>query len=233
MKKTLKITLIVIAVIIVSVIGLITYAVVKELQIESKLNDIVLDLANQEVIDMTIETTGDYAKVEKMIKTNYQDFYDLVNKTINEYGNPIISNCLSASNYVKDGPEFINTRKELENLKIKRQELNEQMLAIVSSDEVDNNIKRYKLDDYYGDLYKKYVYGLELIIEDVIKEDKAFNDSIDVVVEILDFLQVEKDHWTVEGEHIIFDDQSLLDKYNWLVDKICIDCNTDESLLNL
>ena len=80
MKKTLKITLIVIAVIVVSVIGLITYAAVKELQIENKLNDIVLDLANQEVIDMTIETTGDYAKVEKMIKTNYQDFYDLVNK---------------------------------------------------------------------------------------------------------------------------------------------------------
>ncbi len=229
MKKALKITLIVVAVLIALFTGIIAYAVYDQLKMESKLDTIVNNLANEEKIDMTIETTGDCAKVERLIKTNYQDFYKLVDKVINEYGNPIISNSLSADNYVKDGPEFINTRKELNHLKIKRQELNEQMLEIVSEEAIRDNIERYQLDDYYSEIYREYVYSLKLIIEDVIKEDRSFNESIDVVIEILDFLQQEKDHWQVEGENIIFDEQSLLDKYNWLISKICLDCDTNEN----
>ena len=102
MKKALKIALIVVAVLIALFTGIIAYAVYDQLKMESKLDTIVNNLANEEKIDMTIETTGDCAKVERLIKTNYQDFYKLVDKVINEYGNPIISNSLSADNYVKD-----------------------------------------------------------------------------------------------------------------------------------
>ncbi len=228
MKKALKVTLIVIAVIVALFIGLVSYFVYDQLKMESKLDAIITNLANEETIDMTLETTGDCAKIEKIMKTSYRDFYKLVDKIINEYGNPVVTNSLSANNYAKDGPEFVNTRKELNELKIKRQELNEQMLQIVSQEAIDNNIKRYKLDDYYSEIYEEYAHSLKLIIEDVVEEDKSFNESIDVVIEILDFLQQEKDHWQVEGENILFDDQSLLDKYNWLISKICLDCDTSE-----
>lgn len=228
MKKALKVTLIVIAVIVALFIGLVSYFVYDQLKMESKLDAIITNLANEETIDMTLETTGDCAKIEKIMKTSYRDFYKLVDKIINEYGNPVVTNSLSANNYAKDGPEFVNTRKELNELKIKRQELNEQMLQIVSQEAIDNNIKRYKLDDYYSEIYEEYAHSLKLIIEDVVEEDKSFNESIDVVIEILDFLQQEKEHWQVEGENILFDDQSLLDKYNWLISKICLDCDTSE-----
>lgn len=228
MKKALKVTLIVIAVIVALFIGLVSYFVYDQLKMESKLDAIITNLANEETIDMTLETTGDCAKIEKIMKTSYRDFYKLVDKIINEYGNPVVTNSLSANNYAKDGPKFVNTRKELNDLKIKRQELNEQMLQIVSQEAIDNNIKRYKLDDYYSEIYEEYAHSLKLIIEDVVEEDKSFNESIDVVIEILDFLQQEKDHWQVEGENILFDDQSLLDKYNWLISKICLDCDTSE-----
>lgn len=224
MKKFLKIILIVIGVLFLLFIGL----VINDFIIEDKLNKIVNELANQEVINMKIETSGDYAKVEKAIKTDYNDFYKLVDKIINEYGNPILDKCLSASNYTKDGPDFINTRAELDQLKLNRKKLNYKILEIVSDESIRAKIAKYNLDEYYADLYKKYIADLKLIIDDVIKEDVYFNDSIDVVIEILDFLQEEKNSWIIEDNKILFEDQDLLDKYNWLVNKICEDCQKED-----
>lgn len=228
MKKALKIIFIVIGVIIGGLTALIIGLVVNDLRIESKLNKIVENFSNQEVINMNIETSGDYAKVERAIKNDYNDFYKLVDKTINEYGNPIITKCLSAKNYEKDGPEFINTRVELEQLKTNRKEINNKMLEIVSSESISSKIKKYKFDDYYAELYTQYINDLRILINDVIKEDEDFNETIAAVVQILDFLKNEKDHWMIEGENIVFDDQDLLDKYSWLVDKICEYCNNEE-----
>lgn len=228
MNKSVKIILIVVGVLMFAFSILIAGIVIDDLKMEGRLNKIVEGLASEEVINMKIETTGDYAKVEKMIKTDYNDFYKLVDKVINEYGNPIIANCLSARNYDKDGPEFINTKAELEQLKIKRKEINDKMLDIVSSKNIELKIKENKLSDYYVDLYKEYTDGLRILIKDVIREDESFNETIDGVIEILDFLTSKKDHWTIEEENIVFDDQDILDKYNWLVDKICADCKKED-----
>lgn len=223
-KRIILIIIIIIAVLFIGIVGL----VVRDLTIENKLDNIVSKLSSEEEIDMTIKTTGNYAKVEKAIKTDYNDVYKLVDKIINEYENPIIEKCLSTSNYQKDGPEFINTRKELEQLKNSRKELNDKMWAIVGDESVKEKINRYQLDDYYGNLYKKYIEDLKITIREVVKEDESFNDILDSVVEILDFLTVEQKNWMVEGDHILFEDQDLLDKYNWLVSKICKDCKKEK-----
>lgn len=228
MKKALKVIGIIIGVVLGLFTGLIVIMVINDFKIEDKLDEIVIELSKVDTVDMDIKTSGDYAKVEKAIKSDYNDFYNLVDKTIYEYDNPIIEKCLSAQNYVKDGPYFIETRKELDQLKKNRKELNEEMLAIVSDKNISSKIKKYRLDDYYADLYKEYIYDLEILIKDVIEEDESFNKTIDNVIEILDFLGSNKEHWIIEEDNIVFDDQDILDKYNWLTDKICPSCNEDE-----
>ena len=85
MPKSLAKGLMVTAVVVAALIGLaivsfFIYMVASDLKTEEQLNNIVHDLSLTDKIDMTIQTTGDYATVEKLIKNDYQDFYDLIDK---------------------------------------------------------------------------------------------------------------------------------------------------------
>lgn len=138
MKKTLKVILIVFGILFV----LLTILVVKDLRVEAQLDEIVASLSESDKVDMDIKTTGEYAKIEKAIKIDYRDFYKLTSKLVKEYGNPVLENCLTASNFEKDGPKFLKTRAELEELKEARQQINGKMLKIVSEKEVNKKNKK-------------------------------------------------------------------------------------------
>ncbi len=232
MPKSLAKGLMVTAVVVAALIGLaivsfFIYMVASDLKTEEQLNNIVHDLSLTDKIDMTIQTTGDYATVEKLIKNDYQDFYDLIDKLEQEYGNPVLIGCLSVSNIASDGPTFEKTKADLETLKAAREKINNEMLDIVSDKVVAQKIDDYKLEDYYEELYRDYIADLKVLITELVKADKDFNDLIDVVNEILDFLKTEQNHWKIENNHLIFDDERLLQKYQWLVSKVCADCNQE------
>lgn len=226
MKKAVKIILITLGVLLV------IFAIFVGLEIaeQKKLDKIVNDLINQEEIDMTIKMKGSYGVIEKMIKMDYKKTYELADKIMGEYDNPIIDKCLSASNYQKDGPLFINTRKELNELRENRKKIADQMLELVSSTEANKRAQDYKLDEFDTDLYLQYVGQLKMHVDEALDEDKKFNDILDNVIAILDFLGENKDEWIIEGDTIVFNNQDLLDKYNWLSSKICIDCNNDNDV---
>lgn len=225
MKKVIKIILIILGVLLLIFAGMVGIAIVEE----QKLDEIVADLINQEEVDMTIKMNGTYGTIEKMIKIDYKKIYELSNKIATEYNNPIIEKCLSAKNYQSDGPLFTNTRKEFEELKEARKKITDKMLVIVSDKEAKKRIKEYKLDEFDAEVYNRYVGQLRIYVNDLVDEDEKLNDVLDNVIAVLDFLGENKEKWKIEGENIIFDNQDLLDKYNWLTasSKLCTSCKED------
>lgn len=224
MKKAVKIILIIVGIIFLLFAVLVGIEIVEQ----QKLDKIVNDLINQEEIDMTIKMKGSYGIIEKMIKNDYKKIYDLADKILTEYNNPIIEKCLSIDTYRNDGPDFLNTRKELNELKENRKKIADQMLVLVSSNEANKRAKDYKLDEFDTELYLKYVGQLKMHVDEALDEDKKLDDAVDSVIDVLDFLGENKDGWIIEGEVIVFDNQDLLDKYNWLLDKIDVNADEDE-----
>lgn len=224
MKKAVKIILIIVGIIFLLFAVLVGIEMVEQ----QKLDKIVNDLINQEEIDMTIKMKGSYGIIEKMIKNDYKKIYDLADKILTEYNNPIIEKCLSVDTYRNDGPDFLNTRKELNELKENRKKITDQMLVLVSSNEANKRANDYKLDEFDTELYLQYVGQLKMHVDEALDEDKKLDDAVDSVIDVLDFLGENKDGWIIEGEVIVFDNQDLLDKYNWLIDKIDVNADEDE-----
>ncbi len=224
MKKAVKIILIIVGIIFLLFAVLVGIEVVEQ----QKLDKIVSELNNQDEIDMTIKMKGSYGIIEKMIKNDYKRIYDLADKILTEYDNPIIEKCLSVDTYRNDGPDFLNTRKELNELKENRKKITDQMLESVSDKEANKRVKEYKLDEFDAELYLKYVGQLKIYVDEAIDEDKKLDDVLDSIIAVLDFLGENKDGWKVEEELIVFNNQDLLDKYNWLLDKIDVNTNDDE-----
>lgn len=79
------------------------------------------------------------------------------------------------------------------------------------------------LDDYYIDFYKQEIVGN---IEEE-QKDRTVEKSINEVIELLnnsknviDFLSENKGKWQIEGENIVFNNNTLSNKYKELLDKV-------------
>ena len=105
------------------------------------------------------------------------------------------------------------------------------MKNIVSNKSVNDKIEKYNLKEDGSDInYKEYIKILKQDINETIKEDEKFNSDIDNAIKIFDFLEENYSHYTVEDNKILFDSKQRLDKYNWLVEKVCENCNTKSDI---
>lgn len=170
-----------------------------------------------------IVTDGDYGKVEKASKEYLKDFCNIIFTVTNAYNNEEITNALSAENYKNDGPNFVKTKKNLDDLiSVLRQSLDEYE-EIISDKKIMEYIDKYKLDDYYVDLYKDEIIG----DMSEVRKNNDMSDAINLSIEyaesiknILSFLQKNKGKWEVEGSQILFANQALVDEYNKMLDDL-------------
>ena len=113
-----------VGIVVLVLAGIVGYMVVSDLGQEDKLkeelnslNELVnadninLDLI-YERLDRTV-TKGDYAKVEKSFKTYLKDSFDNSIEIVNLLNDERITTSLTATNYVEDGPDFINSKEKI------------------------------------------------------------------------------------------------------------------------
>ena len=169
-------------------------------------------------------TTGDYAIVEKAIKEYLSDSLNSMKAITEIMNDERISKVLTAENYKNDGPEFKETKEYLVNTQ-KTLELSKKILMENMTDEkVMTYIESKNVDTYYIDLYKELTIGEESVTEE---DRKAIESSLDDIInvlqveqEVIDFLVANKGKWEVEDENIVFEQDSLIQKYNELLGKI-------------
>lgn len=226
-KKYIAIILIVV-IAIIALIGITGYNFMQEMILTNEVNELVenKDLTVDNIDINDIKTTGEYAKVEKAIKTYLNDFAVEIQKIITITGNEKIANLLTVENYKQDGPEFNETLSYIDETIKQLNEVSEKTLKLMEKDEMFKYIDNYGVEDKYKELYKTLMLNEETE-KDLKEAQTELQDSINmlknnlqVANDILDFLKQNKNKWTIDNDIVMFNSQKLLDQYNELVSKL-------------
>ena len=231
MKKKI---LIIITIIIIVALGTIGYIVFTDIKQEEKLmtelNEIS-DLENSENINMDdvnqrldrIVTTGDYAIVEDSFKSYLRENFDNTMQIAEILNDEKIVNILTAQNYKEDGKDFVNTKEYIKTTREKLESCKTKYVEFFTEEKAMSYINNKGLDSYYIDLYKEEFVG---DIENT-GDTKTVEDSINEIIEILNIseetinlLSENKNSWEIQGENIVFSNDSLSEKYDELINSL-------------
>ena len=230
MKKKI---IIIVAIIIVAILAIMGYFIFSDLKQEENLKtelSEISDLTNAETIDTDainerldrIVTTGDYAVVEDAFKTYLRENFDNILKITEILNDERITTLLTVENYKEDGKEFtesknyiVTTRNELDRCKAKYAEF-------LTEEKAMSYINDKGLDSYYTDLYKQ-----EFVGDIESSNDGVVESSIDEIIailntseKILNLLSENQNDWEIEGENIVFSNDSLSNEYDELINSL-------------
>jgi hypothetical protein len=226
-KKIGKIILIIILIILIlcTIIGYFVYRDLKEENVlKEEINKIEeLDLSQDE-IDMEIKTSGDYKKVEKIIK-NYLNDYSTKTKEILESFNQIsFDNILSIENIKKDGPKFTESLKIINKINDIDKEI-KSLEEMQSEEKIMKQIESRGLNNYYITLYK------DIMLDEIKDELTTTKEGLETVstsiknkanlyLEAINFLKTNEGKWQVTNNNLYFNTKELTSQYNKITEKI-------------
>ncbi|MCI8636824.1 MAG: hypothetical protein HFJ36_03050 [Clostridia bacterium] len=239
MKKGAKIGIIVgvIAVIIIGIIGTVGYMFFNDTMQKAKIVDEFAQLeqltknGNFELDQLkektsNIVTTGKYASVEKAAKNYATELFTTAFELRALLEDEKMAKLLTAENYETDGPEFTETKKYISEKKTNLEEKKAQMLTYFDEGKINSYIEAETTDESCVSLYK------ELLAQDIKMSDaekKELETSIDKVIsmlgteeEVINFLIENKGKWEVKNNQVMFNNNSLVIKYNSFLTKLRI-----------
>lgn len=234
-KKTSKkfivtLTIIILILVVVGAIigGIFGYHTMQRALLVNEVNEITtnIDLTVDTINTENTITSGDYAKVEKAIKTYLNECGTEMQKMISIMKDERITKILSIENYREDGPEFSETLSYVEETSTQLSESLKKVVKLMDKEEMFNYIENYELDEKYKELYKELMLDEET--ENDLKESQEdlqnsitkLLDNLEVSKEILNFLKQNKSKWYISNDMVMFSSQKLVDQYNELVSKL-------------
>ena len=215
------------------IVAIIAFLVYRDIQEENKLAEEVnkiVELTEQEEVDFNeinkllnrIVTKRDYVKVEEAIKEYLKDGFNVILVMHDVINADEYSNILATSNYQEDGPNFIKTKKFLQNSITTLEQAKVDYREMLTTEKIMSYINEKNVDKYYKDYYKELAIG-----EDIEVYDKEVEKSLDEVIKVLnqvdkviDFLIKNKESWYISGENIVLETDELVKEYNNLVSQI-------------
>ena len=230
MKKKVLITVLVIIVILLGVVG---YFVISDMIQEDKLKtelQEINDLSNAESIDIDaiderldrIVTTGDYAVVEDACKTYLRECVDNILQITDTLNDEQLVNLLSVENYIEDGKEFTKSKEYINGTRTALEICKQKYTEFLTEEKAMSYINDKGLDEYYIDLYKQEFVGdmseasdgeVESTIDEIIK-------ILDISEQVLNLLSENQNAWEIEGENIVFNNESLSNQYDELINQL-------------
>ena len=230
MKKKVLITVLVIIVILLGVVG---YFVISDMVQEDKLKtelQEINDLSNAETIDIDaiderldrIVTTGDYAVVEDACKTYLRECFDNILQITDTLNDEQLVNLLSVENYIKDGKDFTKSKEYINGTRTALEICKQKYTEFLTEEKAMSYINDKGLDEYYIDLYKQEFVGdmseasdgeVESSIDEIIK-------ILDISEQVLNLLSENQNAWEIEGENIVFNNESLSNQYDELINQL-------------
>lgn len=169
-------------------------------------------------------TKGDYLEVEKSYKQYLKDTFQNMEDITKVLDDENIANILSKENYQKDGPEFINTKKYIEETRKSLEDGKNKYYELLTKDGAMNYINNKDIDDYYKDLFKEEI---DKYVEKEEFNDKTVDESLSDVIKLLNtaekiinLLSENKNSWEIEDDSIVFETKKLSDQYEELTSEI-------------
>lgn len=174
----------------------------------------VYNMQYDKQIDENIVTKGSYVEVEKLLK-NYFKEYNRLDKELKEKYNStkeFIEKCLQAENISKDGPEFVNSKKVINEIKDVEKNTISKMEEMKSNDYLEKQASSLS-SEYNKELFKSLI-NEESYLMSLKSFVSSYDGYLDSIQDVFEFLTNNKEYWTIDDGMIVFDNQELLDKYN-------------------
>ena len=128
---------------------------------------------------------------------------------------------LTTENYEQDGPEFTESINYINTTKGEFNNIADELLHLLSIENIEARIKDKDIGDYYKDLYKGYFIDnndlsttFQETYQDTVDDKTLMNNLYDNEIKILNFLTENKAHWEVLDNKLTFDDQELANTFN-------------------
>lgn len=206
------------------------YQVVNDKLQERKLKEEIQQLAKLDITKdnykRKMQTTGDFAIVEKAIKDYLVEFSLSTQTMARMLQSEEVMSLLSATNYQQDGPEFLASYEYVQKVKKNFNKEIDKLILACDKEAIMKSISQYNLSDYYVPLYES------LMFEDTVQSDLQegkfslentkvqINALFDGSLEVFSFLKANASSWKIEDNQIMFATNELVDQYNILISKI-------------
>lgn len=216
MKKSSLITVSIVIFFILAGVGTFVGFIVHDLRIESKLEQEWKKLGYEDKVDMKIYSKGDYAKVERQIKLNFQTLYKKTDELFKLFEDKTYVDLLTNQNYQKDGPNFEQSFIYLEQLNTKANFLVKEIESLGKEDYIEGEKNKIKADDYYKDYYIDVLKNKTIYFEsinDAITGYQDLNETSSKIIQILLFLRENQDKWYIENNVFTYMDEEFYQQY--------------------
>lgn len=180
-------------------------------------------IENDDFSNIELQTSGDYAIVEKAIKEFYSEYSMLRKDFINQINDEKIQNMLTIENYKNDGPNF---EESLNYIKTAQEEFNqtaENLENLLTEENIMARIENQNLSSYYINLYKNYFFegdnlavDLQKSYQDTVDAKELMNNLYNNETKILNFLVENNANWEIVNDKLTFDSAALSAEYNTL-----------------
>ena len=206
---------------------IVAYFVVRDLNVEEQLETEIINyqlaLTSGGEPNESIVSSGDYEIVEKQLKAYLKEVNGLYNNVNNALNNKQISNNLTISNYLNDGPGFVNTKNYFREMKDSLDENYENYQSAFTDEKINEYIDNEDVSNYYKNYFKKLINNEDLNIN-MTNEVKTDIDKMKEILnkqeEVIDFLIANSSQWQIVNNTLIFYNSDLESTYNTYVEEI-------------
>ncbi len=226
-KKVNKVllTILLLLAIVVIIIGILFGGrVINKAKLDNEINSLSSkSIENDDFSNIEINTSGEYAVIERCIKEFYNDYSNLKKDFMDKINDEKIQNILTVENYKNDGPEFKESLEYIANEKEEFNKVAEDISNMLTKQSIMERIENENLDTYYTNLYANYFLNGDTLIEDLQKSYQDVNDAKVLMnnlynneTKILNFLVNNKDNWEILNDKLTFNSATLSAEYNTL-----------------
>lgn len=216
-------TILLILVIFVVAIGIIYGGrIINKAKLDRELENLVNSGSSSEKLENTTTvTSGEFAVVEETVKEYFKEYSNLRQQFMKRVNDSKLQSVLTPENYEQDGPEFTESIKYINTAKEEFNNIADELLNLLSTENIETRIQDKDIGDYYKDLYKGYFIDnndlsstFQETYQDTLDDRTLMNNLYDNEIEILSFLKENKEHWEVLDNKLTFDDQELANTFN-------------------
>lgn len=228
-KESKSKKIIIIAVIAVVVIAIVVgvVMVVNDNSQKQIIGDEMEKINETSTVDMEIKSSGKYAEVEKALKDYVVDYQKIAEELTEEYQNEEFTTILSAENYQNDGPNFEASKKLINDVKTKGEDVKTRLAEMVTDEYKEQRANDCGLTGKYKELFKDSI-KLEDEISEINSTIDNVNEYLDKIDAIFDFLKENEGAWVIQNDRVVFNEMSQLTTYNSLL----VSVNTAAAKLN-
>lgn len=216
-------TILLILVIFVVAIGIIYGGrIINKAKLDRELENLVSkDISSEDLSNTAPVTSGEFAVVEETVKEYFKEYSDLRKQFMEKVNDSKLQSILTPENYEQDGPEFTESINYINTTKEEFNNIADELLNLLSTENIEARIQDENIGDYYKDLYKGYFIDnndlsttFQETYQDTVDDKTLMNNLYDNEIKILNFLTENKAHWEVLDNKLTFDDQELANTFN-------------------